>query len=62
MAFIDTTVVNVALPVMQRDLGADVSGAQWIVDAYLLVLSALILAGAALAALSSLGALGVRRR
>jgi len=48
MAFIDTTVINVALPVMQRELGADVAGAQWIVDAYLLVLSALILAGGAL--------------
>ncbi|MEO8381102.1 MAG: MFS transporter [Acidobacteriota bacterium] len=48
MAFIDTTVVNVALPVMQRDLHATVSGAQWVIDAYLLVLSALILAGGAL--------------
>ena len=48
MAFIDTTVVNVALPVMQRDLHADVAAAQWIIDAYLLVLSALILAGGAL--------------
>ena len=48
MAFIDTTVVNVALPVMQRDLHADVTAAQWIIDAYLLVLSALILAGGAL--------------
>ncbi len=48
MAFIDTTVVNVALPVMQRDLHADVAAAQWVIDAYLLVLSALILAGGAL--------------
>lgn len=48
MAFIDTTVVNVALPVMQRELHASVSDAQWIVDAYLLVLSALILAGGSL--------------
>ena len=48
MAFIDTTVVNIALPVMQRDLHADVAAAQWIIDAYLLVLSALILAGGAL--------------
>ena len=47
MAFIDTTVVNVALPVMQRELGADVAGSQWIIDSYLLVLSALILAGGA---------------
>ncbi|HYC61104.1 MAG TPA: MFS transporter [Thermoanaerobaculia bacterium] len=48
MAFIDTTVVNVALPVLQRDLHASVSDAQWIIDAYLLVLSALILAGGSL--------------
>src|SRR5215212_11219986 len=48
MAFIDTTVVNVALPVMQRELRADVGTSQWVIDAYLLVLSALILAGGAL--------------
>ncbi|HEX8254896.1 MAG TPA: MFS transporter, partial [Thermoanaerobaculia bacterium] len=48
MAFIDTTVINVALPVMQRDLRAGVDDAQWIVDAYLLVMSALILAGGSL--------------
>jgi EmrB/QacA subfamily drug resistance transporter len=48
MAFIDTTVVNVALPVVQDDLHGSVSDAQWIVDAYLLVLSALILAGGSL--------------
>lgn len=48
MAFIDGTVVNVALPVLQKSLGATISDAQWIVDAYLLVLSSLILAGGAL--------------
>jgi EmrB/QacA subfamily drug resistance transporter len=48
MAFIDTTVVNVALPVIQRDLQADLGTSQWVIDAYLLVLSALILAGGAL--------------
>ncbi|MEA2572063.1 MAG: hypothetical protein QOI24_4064 [Acidobacteriota bacterium] len=48
MAFIDTTVVNVALPVMQRELGATTAQVQWIADAYLLVLSALILAGGSL--------------
>ncbi|HUR80712.1 MAG TPA: MFS transporter [Thermoanaerobaculia bacterium] len=48
MAFIDTTVVNVALPVMQRELRADVGTSQWVIDSYLLVLSALILAGGAL--------------
>ena len=30
MAFIDTTVINVALPVMQTELGAGVDDAQWI--------------------------------
>jgi len=48
MAIIDGTVVNVALPVLTRDLHADVTGAQWVVDAYLLVLSSLILAGGAM--------------
>src|SRR4051794_32974655 len=48
MAFIDGTVINVALPVLQSALSADVSQAQWIVDAYLLVLSSLMLAGGSL--------------
>lgn len=48
MAFIDGTVVNIAIPVLQRSLGVTVSDAQWIVDAYLIVLSSLLLAGGAL--------------
>src|SRR5918911_1581796 len=48
MAFIDGSAVNVALPVLQTSLGANVSETQWIVDAYLLVLSSLMLAGGAL--------------
>ena len=48
MAFIDGTVVNIAIPVLQRSLGATVTDAQWIVDAYLIVLSSLLLAGGAL--------------
>src|SRR6185295_4246698 len=48
MAIVDGTVVNVALPVLQKSIGADVTQAQWIVDAYLLVLSSLLLAGGAL--------------
>ena len=48
MAFIDSTVINVALPVMQRALHAGVNETQWIVDSYLLVLSSLILAGGSL--------------
>ncbi|HEX8071106.1 MAG TPA: MFS transporter [Pyrinomonadaceae bacterium] len=48
ITFIDGTVVNVALPVLQRELGTDIVGAQWIVEAYQLLLSALILAGGSL--------------
>ena len=48
MAFIDSTVVNVALPILQKSLGANVDEVQWVVDAYLLVLSSLILAGGSL--------------
>jgi EmrB/QacA subfamily drug resistance transporter len=47
MAFIDGSVVSVALPAMQADLAAPVSEAQWIVNAYMLLLSALILIGGA---------------
>ena len=47
MAFIDGSVVSVALPAMQSDLAAPVSQAQWIVNAYMLLLGALILSGGA---------------
>lgn len=40
---IDTTALNVALPDIRRDLGASVSGLQWVVDAYTLVLAALLM-------------------
>lgn len=48
MAFIDATVINVALPSIQRDLDANVVGAQWIVESYALFLAALILVGGSL--------------
>jgi EmrB/QacA subfamily drug resistance transporter len=48
MAFIDGTVVNVALPALQRSLNATVVDVQWVVESYSLVLSALILIGGAL--------------
>jgi len=48
MAFIDGTVVNVALPALQRDLGATAAQLQWVVEAYALFLAALILAGGSL--------------
>src|SRR5437899_4193665 len=45
MAFIDGSVVNVALPAIQSDLNVSVQGAQWVVNAYMLMLGALILVG-----------------
>jgi EmrB/QacA subfamily drug resistance transporter len=48
MAFIDGTVVNVALPAIQRALGGTVIDMQWVVEGYALFLSALILAGGAM--------------
>ncbi len=48
MAFIDGTVVNVALPSLQRELHATVIGVQWVVESYSLFLSALLLVGGAL--------------
>jgi len=56
MAFIDGSVVNVALPSLQRQLGASAADAQWVVEAYSLFLAALILVG------GSLGDLLGRRR
>ena len=47
LAFVDGSVVNVALPAIGADLRADASGLQWIVNAYLLPLSALLLLGGA---------------
>jgi EmrB/QacA subfamily drug resistance transporter len=48
MAFIDGTVVNVAIPTLQTTFHATVVGAQWVVESYGLFLSSLILAGGAL--------------
>jgi EmrB/QacA subfamily drug resistance transporter len=45
MAFIDGSVVNIALPAIQHALGADAASTQWIVNAYLLLLGALVLVG-----------------
>src|SRR2546427_6733579 len=56
MAFIDGTVVNVALPALQASLHATVVGVQWVVESYGLFLGALILVG------GSLGDLFGRRR
>src|ERR1700730_7192679 len=48
MTFIDGTVVNVALPALQADLHATITDVQWVVEAYTLFLSALILVGGAM--------------
>lgn len=48
MAFIDGTAVNVALPALQTHLGATVAEVQWVVEAYTLFLSSLLLVGGAL--------------
>jgi EmrB/QacA subfamily drug resistance transporter len=48
MAFIDGSVVNVALPSIQADLGGGLATQQWVVDAYLLTLGSLILVGGSL--------------
>ena len=56
MAFIDGTVVNVALPALQSALHANLAGVQWVVESYALFLAALLLIG------GSLGDLYGRRR
>jgi EmrB/QacA subfamily drug resistance transporter len=56
MASLDATVVNVALPAIGKDLGAAVSGLQWVLTGYLITLAALILLG------GSLGDIFGRRR
>src|SRR5262252_8232153 len=45
MALLDSSVVNVALPAIQQALHADAAATQWIVNAYLLPLGALVLIG-----------------
>jgi MFS family permease len=45
LAFIDGTVVNVALPALQQDLKATVVGLQWVIESYALLLAALLLVG-----------------
>lgn len=56
VAFLDGTVVNVALPAIAEDLETDLTGLQWVLDSYLVTLSALLLLG------GSLGDIYGRRR
>ncbi|MEO7123371.1 MAG: MFS transporter [Lacisediminihabitans sp.] len=48
VAFLDGSVINVALPAISRDLGGGLSIQQWVVDAYLITLGALILVAGSL--------------
>ena len=48
IAFLDATVVNVALPTIGAELGASVAGLQWILNGYTLTLASLILIGGSL--------------
>ena len=48
ISLLDSTIVNVALPTIGRDLGADLAGLQWVISAYALTLAALILLGGSL--------------
>jgi EmrB/QacA subfamily drug resistance transporter len=48
IVFLDGTVVNVALPAIQRSLGGSLASQQWIVEGYLLTLSSLLLVGGSL--------------
>ena len=56
IVFLDSTVVNVALPVIEEDLDTGLAGQQWVVEAYMLTLVAFLLVG------GSLGDLFGRRR
>src|SRR3954452_17653381 len=49
LGFIDATVVNVALPALQASLGASAAAVQWVINAYLLLLGAVVLVGGAAA-------------
>jgi len=48
IVFLDSSIVNVALPAIRRDLGGGLALQEWVVDAYLLTLGALILVGGSL--------------
>src|SRR6266508_2427718 len=48
MPMLDNLVVNVALPTIQRDLGAGFSGLAWVIDAYTLTFASFMLTGGAL--------------
>jgi EmrB/QacA subfamily drug resistance transporter len=48
MVMLDNTVVNLALPTIQREMGSDISGLQWIIDSFILLLASFMLTGGTL--------------
>ena len=56
MLLLDVTIVNVALPSIQKDLGSSFEDLQWVVDAYALALAAILLASGSLGDLLDAGA------
>src|SRR3954469_23080635 len=48
MLLLDITIVNIALPAIQKDLGASFTDLQWVIDAYALTLAALLLVSGSL--------------
>ncbi|NEN05164.1 DHA2 family efflux MFS transporter permease subunit [Diaminobutyricibacter tongyongensis] len=59
VAFLDGSIVNVALPAITRDLGGGIETQQWVVDAYLLTLGSLILVAGSIS--DTFGRVGVLR-
>src|SRR3954453_17526854 len=51
VVFVDSTIVNVALPKIRADLNVGLSAQQWVLDSYLLMLGSLLLIGGSLGAL-----------
>jgi EmrB/QacA subfamily drug resistance transporter len=49
ITYLDSTILNVALPTVQKDLHASLAGLQWVADAYLLVLASLLLLAGSMA-------------
>ncbi|QNK01412.1 MFS transporter [Dyella telluris] len=49
MVAMDATIVNVALPSIRRDLGASISGLQWVIDAYTMVVASLLMLAGSMA-------------
>ena len=56
MAFIDGSVLTVALPRLREDFGADLASVQWVLNGYVLALASLTLIGGALADVYGTGA------